>query len=86
MDDETERSAFIRKAAGLLAADGYWLSLIGNADEGAREVGPPQLTATAVAAAVEPCFEILSLKSGHFGSDQIDPPRAWICLMRKRAT
>jgi hypothetical protein len=84
MENENERNRFVEKVAGLLVKEGHWLSLIGNADEGEREVGPPQLTATELVSAVEPHFEILSLRSGHFGSDQQVPPRAWICLMRKR--
>ena len=82
---EADRRRFVENVAGHLTEAGLWLSLIGNADEPEREVGPPQLTAAEVAAAVEPRFEILSLEAGHFGSDQDDPPRAWICLMRKRA-
>lgn len=85
MEDDREQAAFIRKATELLGEGGCWLSMIGNADEGEREIGPPQLTAAEVVSLVEPCFEILSLTSGHFGSDQKDPPRAWICLMKKRA-
>lgn len=84
MDDETERKRFVEKVSGLLGTGGHWLSLIGNADEGAREIGPPQLTAAELVSIVEPYFEILSLRSGHFGSDQEVPPRAWVCLLRKR--
>ncbi len=84
MDGDPERKLFVRKVFSLLENGGLWLSLIGNADEGEREVGPPQLTAEELVSVVEPHFEILSLVSGHFGSDQEDPPRAWICLMRKR--
>jgi SAM-dependent methyltransferase len=85
MDDESERKSFVEKVSGLLEEGGHWLSLIGNADEGEREVGPPQLTASELVSIIEPHFEILSLSSGHFGSDQKVPPRAWICLMCKRA-
>lgn len=84
MDDEGERKSFVEKVSGLLEDGGLWLSLIGNADEGEREVGPPQLTASELVLNVEAHFEIRSLCSGHFGSDQEDPPRAWICLMQKR--
>ena len=86
MDDEVERQRFVEKVSALLEKDGHWLSLVGNTDEGEREVGPPQLTASELVAIVEPHFEILSLSSGHFGSNQEDPPRAWICLMRKRGS
>ncbi len=84
MTEETERKAFVEKVAGLLEDGTYWLSLVGNADEGEREVGPPQLTARELVGAVESHFEIVSLTTGHFGSDQEVPPRAWVCLMRKR--
>lgn len=85
IDGETDRRRFAQNVADHLTLEGLWLSLIGNADEPERDVGPPQLSAAEVAAAVEPCFEILSLQSGHFCSDQDDPPRCWVCLMRKRA-
>ena len=85
MEEEEDRMRFAEKVSGLLAEGGLWLSLVGNADEGEREVGPPQLSASELVSVVEPFFEILSLTSGHFGSDQTVPPRAWICLMRKRA-
>lgn len=84
IDGNEERARFARLVAGMLGENGLWLSLIGNADELGREEGPPQLTAAEIAAYVEPCFEILSLESGFFGSDQEVPPRAWICLMKKR--
>jgi SAM-dependent methyltransferase len=84
MDDERERKIFVEKVAGLLEEGGHWLSLVGNADEGEREIGPPQLTASELVSIIEPHFEILSLRSGCFGSDQEVPPRAWICLMRRR--
>lgn len=84
MDDLAERKAFAEKVAHLLGEGGLWLSLAGNADEPEREVGPPKLTAGELVAVIEPHFEILTLASGNFGSDQSDPPRAWICLMRKR--
>ncbi len=85
MPDAGWREGFAAKVAELLEADGWWLSLAGNADEPKREVGPPQLTATALVSLVEPLFEVVSLASGRFGSDQETPPRAWIALLRKRA-
>jgi len=84
MAEDAEREAYVQKVADLLEDGGHWLSLVGNADEGERDVGPPQLTATELVSAVESRFEIQSLSAGHFGSDQETPPRAWICLMRKR--
>jgi len=84
MDGEQQRVAYAQKVARLLKEGGVWLSLVGNADEGEREVGPPQLSVVELASVVEPFFEIVFLTSGHFGSDQVNPPRAWICFMRKR--
>lgn len=84
MHETTDRTAFVEQVAELLEEQGVWLSLVGNADEEKREVGPPQLSASELVSIVEPRFEILSLCAGQFGSDQEVPPRAWVCLMRKR--
>jgi 2-polyprenyl-3-methyl-5-hydroxy-6-metoxy-1,4-benzoquinol methylase len=84
VDTAEERSMFAKNAASHLKEGGIWLTLTGNADEKHREDGPPQLTAGELMFAVEPYFEIISLTAGHFGSDQTDPPKAWVCLMRKR--
>lgn len=83
--DEAALQLFPQKVASILKERGLWLSIIGNADEPKREVGPPQMTARAITALVEPFFEILMLESGLFGSDQATPPKAWIGLMKKRS-
>jgi SAM-dependent methyltransferase len=82
--DEGDRRRFAKNVAAHLREDGLWLSLVGNADEPEREVGPPQLSASELVSIIEPYFEILSLQTGHFGSDQKDPPQAWVFLVRKR--
>jgi len=79
-----ERKNFAENVATHLEQDGLWLSIVGNADEQRDGPGPPQRTARDVVNSVEPYFEILSLVSSHFGSNSPKPPRAWICLMRKR--
>jgi methyl halide transferase len=79
-----ERQRFAEQVSRHLVESGLWLSLIGNADEKRPGPGPPQRTARDIVNPVEPYFEILSLVSGHFDSNRPDPPRAWICLMRKR--
>ncbi|MDK2887892.1 MAG: hypothetical protein PWP72_770 [Thermoanaerobacter sp.] len=79
-----ERESFAEKVAAHLEEDGLWLSIIGNADERREGPGPPQRTARDIVNSVEPHFEILSLVSSHFGSNRPNPPRAWVCLMRKR--
>jgi SAM-dependent methyltransferase len=84
LDSASERKTFAKQVSRHLDANGLWLSLIADADEKRVGPGPPQRSARDVANAVEPYFEIPSLVSGHFGSNRPDPPRAWICLMRKR--
>lgn len=73
-----------RRMHSVLDSDGLWLSLIGNADQDEREVGPPRLTATEITTVMEPFFEILILKSSKFDSNQDEPPRSWVCLLKKR--
>jgi SAM-dependent methyltransferase len=84
MGSDKERKRFAENVNGHLGKDGLWLSLLGNADEQRDGPGPPQRTARDIVNAVEPYFEILSLASGHFGSNRPNPPRAWVCLMRTR--
>jgi SAM-dependent methyltransferase len=79
-----KRETFAVTVNAHLEKDGLWLSILGNADEQRNRPGPPQRTARDITNAVEPHFEILSLVSGAFGSNRTDPPRAWVCLMRKR--
>jgi methyl halide transferase len=81
---DKERESFAETVNGHLEKEGLWLSLLGNADEQQNGQGPPQRTARDIVNAVEPHFEILSLVSGAFGSNRPNPPRAWVCLMRKR--
>ncbi len=81
---DKERKIFAEKVAAHLEKEGLWLSLVGNADEQRNVPGPPQRTARDIVNSVEPYFEILSLVSSHFGSNSPTPPRAWVCLMRKR--
>jgi SAM-dependent methyltransferase len=84
LNSDTERESFAENVAAHLEKDGLWLSLVGNADEQRYGPGPPQRTARDIVNSVESCFEILSLISSYFGSNRPNPPRAWVCLMRKR--
>lgn len=84
LDSLDARTRFAENVHAHLAKDGLWLSIIGNADEKRLGPGPPQRTARDIVNSVETHFEILSLISGHFGSNRPTPPRAWVCLMRKR--
>jgi 2-polyprenyl-3-methyl-5-hydroxy-6-metoxy-1,4-benzoquinol methylase len=84
MDSADQRQSFAKQVQGHLEENGLWLSLIGNADEQRLSEGPPKRTARDIVGAVEPYFEILSLVSSHFEAHLPTPPRAWVCLMRKR--
>jgi SAM-dependent methyltransferase len=84
LSSDEDRRRFAKNINGHLEKDGLWLSLLGNADEQRDGPGPPQRTARDIVNAVEPYFEVLSLVSGQFGSNRRKPPRAWVCLMRKR--
>lgn len=79
-----ERKNLVENVYHHLEEGGLWLSLIGNADEKRQTPGPPQRSARDIVNAAEPYFEILSLVSGHLGANSPEPPRAWVCLMRKR--
>jgi methyl halide transferase len=83
-NSDEDRQRFADNVAAHLEKDGMWLTIVGNADEQRHGLGPPQRSARNIVDSVEPCFEILSLISSHFGSDRPNPPRAWVCLMRKR--
>ncbi len=83
-NSEGDRRRFAQNVAAHLEEAGLWLTLVGNADEHRQGPGPPQRTAGDIVLAVEPYFEVLSLTSGHFGSNRPHPPRAWRCLMQKR--
>ncbi|MES0350244.1 MAG: class I SAM-dependent methyltransferase [Desulfobacteria bacterium] len=83
-DSDEERKQLAENVDWHLERDGLWLSLIGSTDGPPREVGPPQRSARDIVIAVEPYFEILSLDSSHFDADSSEPPRNWVCLMRKR--
>jgi SAM-dependent methyltransferase len=84
LNSDKKRKGFAEKVNDHLEKDGLWLSLVGNADEQRHNLGPPQRTARDIVNSVEPYFEILSLVSSYFGSNSPNPPRAWVCLMRKR--
>lgn len=84
LGSDRERESFAEAVRDLLEKGGLWLSLLGNADEQRKGPGPPQRSARNIVNAVEPHFEILTLVSGSFGSNHPDPPRAWVCLMKKR--
>ena len=84
LDSPKDRILFAQNVAEHLDEKGLWFSLVASADAPQREPGPPRLSVTDIAPAVEPFFEILSLVSGHLDSNNPDPVRCWVCLMKKR--
>jgi methyl halide transferase len=84
VDSDEDRTTFAKQVHRHLGDGGLWLSVIGNADDELADEGPPRRTAREIVKAVEPYFEILSLVSSHFETKLPEPPRAWVCLMRKR--
>lgn len=85
------RAAFAAAVAGCLPATGLWLDLSGSADTpdapGDRMcLGLPRLTLYELASAVEPHFEVLSVRRAMYG---VTPGRtdflAWASALRRRA-
>jgi SAM-dependent methyltransferase len=83
-ESEKKRRKIAKKIARNLAEGGLWLSLIGSCDNPPRETGPPMRSAKNIIDAVETYFEILFLKASVFGSEQENPAKNWVCLMKKR--
>ncbi len=83
-DDPGEQQAFACLVREIIAEDGWWLSLIGSADDVERTEGPPKRSAKQVVEIIEPLFEVHLLRTAHFDSDQETPARAWACLSRPR--
>ena len=83
-DNAADRERFAARVAEQLAPGGHWLSLIGSTEGAAREVGPPRRSARDVTTAIEPVLEILGLRTMIFDVQQPEPPKAWMCLSRRR--
>lgn len=80
-----ERSGLAETVWERLAPDGYWFSIIGSIDGPELQEGPPRRSVLDIAAAMEPRFEIVYLKAIELDTNLPQPPRAWACLMRRRA-
>jgi len=83
-DKKKQRHDYAKRMQSLLETGGHWLTLVGNVDDGRLDIGPPKRTALDIVSAVEPWFEILSLKQGRFDSNDVVPSKIWVMLMRKR--
>jgi methyl halide transferase len=85
--DEGRMNEFSKRVSILLENGGVWFSISGNADQKAEgDIGPPRLTASQLVNAVFTEFEIIKLESGYIDGGNSGSPRAWLCLLRKRAT
>jgi len=80
------RSTFVDRVADALKPGGWWLTLAGNRDDDPKfdRPGPPQLTAAALTAAVEPRFEVHDLARIRFTDDGRPTHLAWSALLRRR--
>ena len=86
--DESDRATLAERVANVLAPDGYWIMLCGNADEqrGEDEAGPPQLTAGQVIGPVEHHFIVERLEQARFtGSDGHPTHLAWHVTLYRRS-
>jgi methyl halide transferase len=83
-DTDEERTTYAINVHHVLEENGLWLTLAGNYDDGRIDVGPPKRKAIQIIQATEPWFNILSLVSGRFDSNDAVPSKIWICLMQKR--
>lgn len=83
-DEAVVRKRFAARVAALLAPGGKWLSLIGSTEGAPRDMGPPRRSAREVTSAIEPVLELIELRMVHFDVDQPEPPKAWLCLSRRR--
>lgn len=83
-DTPADRKKYAKNVFLYLENNGLWLTLAGNVDDGRLDIGPPKLTAADVVTAVEKYFEIVFLNSGRFDSNDVNPSKIWVCLMRKR--
>jgi SAM-dependent methyltransferase len=83
-DEAAERVRFASRVAYLLAPGGKWLSLIGSTEGPPRDVGPPRRSARDIISVIEPVLEILELRSIQFDPESMEPPKAWLCLSRRR--
>ncbi len=83
-ETDEERSTYARNVNQLIENNGFWLTLVGNYDDGRLDIGPPKRKASQIIQATEPFFNIISLVSGRFDSNDAVPSKIWVCLMQKR--
>lgn len=85
--DASQRGIFVKRVYDALAADGWWLTACGNADD-TNLGGPPRMTGAELVAAVEPMFEVHKLERRRFRDVKSEASTVylnWTALLRKRA-
>ena len=83
-DTLEQRRIFASKVRGLLNPAGNWISLIGSTDGPDRDTGPPRLSLSEVAHAIEPYFEVMSVKAAYMQTTNPHPPKVWLCRFHVR--
>jgi SAM-dependent methyltransferase len=80
-----ERARLADRVHAALAPDGWWLSLLGSADEPSDAPGPPRWTLAEIAAALEPRFRIERVVATTFDDTTLGwSPKAWRVEARPR--
>ncbi|MEQ1505190.1 MAG: class I SAM-dependent methyltransferase [Myxococcota bacterium] len=79
-----DRERFTARVAEALRPGGRWISLVGNADEATPDRGPPRLTATELAGAIEPRFVIDELVAVPLGPARAGDLLGWRVVARPR--
>ncbi len=81
---DDKREVFVKRVYSALRNGGYWLSLVGNADEeNPPGGGPPRLRASDFIPLIEPHFRILELRAVKFEGKRGEL-LFWAGLYRKR--
>ena len=83
-DEAADQARFAERIAAVLGEDGLWLSVIGSTEGPERDHGPPRRSMRDIANAIEPHLEIISLRGAQLDANTPTPPRAWVCLSRRR--
>lgn len=83
-DEAEDRARFAERVAAVLEPGGRWLSVAGSTEGPARDHGPPRRSARDLVMAVEPCLELVDLRSIAFAAHLPSPTKAWRMLARRR--
>jgi SAM-dependent methyltransferase len=80
-----QRARLAERVHASLAPDGWWLSLLGSADETSEAEGPPRWTLVEIAATLEPRFRVERVVATAFDDTTLGcSPKAWRVEARPR--